>query len=403
MPVGTVRDALRHGAERLLRFQPHAYAFLRRRRQRERERREREDAARRIVPSLSPLSPDVILGHDIQPGHMTEWLAERLNVPFVVDVVDLPRMHDRSGEAFRRLPARWAREVDERALRHLHRARTLLTTSEGHSRWLAERGLASTCVLNARSLAQHGLAPEPDLRRHLGLSADARLLVMHNQIAPGYGAERLLDALPFLPARWHVLFAGPFVPRGYEKEVLRHARRAGVDERVRTLPPLWDERLVQRLRACDVAAMAFDRGIANIELGMPNRVFDCLAADLPLVAPALEELRERTGWGHIHLCDTDDPREMARAVERADASRGATPRRAPVWDEERKKLLRTLADVAAKASPPNVLLVAAKDAARNNRIRRFAGAIEAAGGRAAVIDRVGERFRLHSGAPPPRR
>ncbi len=199
---------------------------------------------------------------------------------------------------------------------------------------LAKEGLGADFPGARRVLARnHALVP-PGLapRRH----APGPLTLLHlGAIGRARGWPQLLAALALLPQGTRLLVIGRFTD-GSGPAFQAEAARLGLSGRIEVAPWMPAEAALRRAAAeADVNLVLFQPGAENHRLALPHKLFDGMAAGLPVVAPAFAEgvARIVCGAGCGVLTDPADPAAIAAAImELADPARraamGAAGRRA---------------------------------------------------------------------------
>lgn len=143
----------------------------------------------------------------------------------------------------------------------------------------------------------------PLLLGHLGAVTRAR----------GWGC--MLDVLARTDPTTRLLLIGRFTDGS---EAAFHARAAalGLSERVELTGWLPQQDALRRLRECDVALVLFQRGEENHRLALPHKLFDAMAAGVPVIAPDFAEevaaVVRAAGCGL--LVDSGDAESVAAAV-----------------------------------------------------------------------------------------
>ncbi len=154
--------------------------------------------------------------------------------------------------------------------------------------------------------------PRPPIRRFhelLGLPPEQRVVLYHGGLFPQRGIEQLMDAIPDVPGATLVLMGyGVLEPALREAAGRAGARRSG-PVRCRRCRP---DELLDWVAAADVVAMPIQPSTLNHRLTTPNKLFEAMAAGVPVVAsdlPGMATIVRETGCGV--LCDPTDPASIA--------------------------------------------------------------------------------------------
>ncbi|MDQ6750832.1 MAG: glycosyltransferase family 4 protein [Actinomycetota bacterium] len=244
---------------------------------------------------------------------------------------------------------RLAWRVIERRL--IGRADAVITVSESIAEELARRyGIHRPVVVrNLPSEVSPGEGLSP-LREQLGIDPAASVALYLGGLQPGRGLEPLIRAAALLDGIVLVLM-GPG-HAGYVAGLREAAQRAGVQERTVFAPPAPAEEVVAWARGADVGVAPIQDVSLSYYLSLPNKLFDYIAAGLPIVASDFPEIRRVVEEGGLGaLCRPDDPADIARAIRwvladpvRRQGLRDAAGAAAPglTWEREAEKLLRAV-------------------------------------------------------------
>lgn len=230
-------------------------------------------------------------------------------------------------------PARWLFKAVER--RWARAAAAIVTTNEAYAEVMRARfGRPVVVVMNAPRRSE---GQPPDGRRFhdaLGLPATARVVLYHGGLDRDRGIEVLLDALPELPpdAVLVLMGYGPLEP------TLRQRAAATDDRRWHLLPAVPPAELLGWVASAAVVAIPIQPTSLNHLLTTPNKLFEALAAGVPVVAadlPGIAAIVRDTGIGL--LCDPTSPRAVAAAV-----------REVLAWDDDARAMIRDRARAAIR-------------------------------------------------------
>lgn len=308
--------------------------------------------AARIAVVAARARPDVVHAHDaamLLPGLLA---ARQARARLVYDSHELA-----TGVPYRR--GVWPAVVSTVERLGAPRADAAIAVSDGIAARLAERYRLRTppiVVRNLPDLPPPGNAKAPDLRRELGLG-EAPLILHQGAAAPGRGCETLLRALALLP-QGHLLFLGASDSDRARLEPI--ARQLRVGDRAHFRGAVAPEALLSHTAQADVGVSLLEDSCENHRLALPNKLFEYVAAGLPVVVSDLPEaarlVRERRiGW----CADPADPGSVASAVERALERRGDEKLRQALaaaaselsWATEKRHLVALYERLGATAGP----------------------------------------------------
>jgi glycosyltransferase involved in cell wall biosynthesis len=268
----------------------------------------------RLARRLVALRPDLLHAHDSNALPAVAMAARRSRVPFVYDAHDLwlgrPR-RERGRLAFA-LNQAWY-TVIERLL--VPRAAATLTVSPPIARHLERRyGLPAVTLVPNYPEEE----PVPRVR-------DLRSLPEGERIAPnrpiilylgglmaGRGLEGLIDAVA-LTERPQLVFLGS----GQLEGLLRaRAAERGIPGRVHFLPPVPPGEVVAVAGSADVGVSPIVPSCLNYRWSLPNKLFQYMAAGIPVVASDFPQVREIVeGERAGVVVDTASPPALAAAIE----------------------------------------------------------------------------------------
>ena len=178
-----------------------------------------------------------------------------------------------------------------------------------------------TVLYNAPEVAAPG-ASTPDrgaLRRELGLPDDGRVVVLYQGLfREGRGLPALVEAARRVEAVRLVL-----VGEGALRDALE-ASSAGLGDRLVVHPFVPPDRLGALTPGADLGACLIEPLTESLRLSLPNKLFEYLAAGVPVLASPLPEIRRVVDRGVGVLADPASPDAVADALRRGlDAERRA--------------------------------------------------------------------------------
>jgi glycosyltransferase involved in cell wall biosynthesis len=291
------------------------------------------------------------------------------------------------------------------------RCAAVITVSEGIAARLQQiYGLADRPTV-VRNIPDLDIARPPDgpdsagpLRARLGVGADVALVLHQGALAPRRGCETAVRAIARIPDA-HLVFLGDAWP-GYAGRIESLAARLGLSDRVHVLPGVPVAALLSWTRAADVGLSLLDAGCENHRLALPNKVFEYVAAGVPVVVSDLPELRallDRHGIGVC--CDAARPEALAAAIC-AVLGRGPElagevdrARRVLSWEREQRELTalyERLGDAESVRAAGSALIFVRNGCTHDARVSREARELRRMGRSPMVVGVITARDPLPS-------
>jgi glycosyltransferase involved in cell wall biosynthesis len=306
-----------------------------------------------FVAQILRARPDVVHAHDaamLLPG----LLGARLTgARLVYDSHELA-----TGVPYR--DGAWARFVAGIERLAVPRASAVMTVSEGIAEQIQKRyGLARrpTVVRNVCALPP---APRTgELRRCVGIG-DAPMILHQGATAPDRGCEVLVRAVTAVPGA-HLVFLGDEGHPGFNATLASLAHSLDVTDRVHFAPSVQPERLLGVTAEADVGVSLLQDTCENHRLALPNKVFEYVAAGVPVVVSDLPELARLIDRHPIgETVPAHDPSAVAAGIRRQLAPGAKAAAEQPLreaaaalsWIRERTRLTDLYGVLAAEMPPP---------------------------------------------------
>jgi glycosyltransferase involved in cell wall biosynthesis len=200
------------------------------------------------------------------------------------------------------------RVVETWCIKH---AAAVVTVNDGIAQLIQDSfGPRAVIIRNTHDLR---LDQEPlqHLRQQLQLSPDQFLVVSVGHAKPGMAIEEMLKALLSLPPNVHVAFLGDgYAP--YTKTVQEY----NLEDRVHFVPPVKPYEVVPFIRSADAAIVLYYSKSIDYQYSLPNRFFQSIAAELPLLYPELSEIKRLAELYSVGtLIDPRSPQSISTAIE----------------------------------------------------------------------------------------
>jgi glycosyltransferase involved in cell wall biosynthesis len=290
----------------------------------------------RMVHTLVATRPDVLHAHDADSLEPVGAAARRLRVPFVYDAHELWLKQLRRG----RSRAYWSAFIAYYALierLYAPRAAAAVTVSAPIAAYLEHH--------YHRQFELIPNYPEvgPDLIRHeiralpgtASIPAEAPIVLRLGGLTPGRGVEQLVAAMVDVPHA-HLVFLGAGPLTG---AVVSEAGELGIGGRVHVLAPVPEEEVVGYAASAAVGVSPAIATSLNDAYSLPNKLFQYMAAGIPVVASDFKHLQEIVVTpGAGILADMRRPATLAAALN---AILGDTQRAREMGANARRAVLTT--------------------------------------------------------------
>ena len=215
-------------------------------------------------------------------------------------------------ESFPSFWSRWIipfeRVVETWCIKH---AAAVVTVNDGIAQLIQDAyGPRAIIIRNAHDL-RLDQAPSQHIRQQLHLPPDQFLVVSVGHAKPGMAIEEMLKALLSLPLNVHVAFLGDgYAP--YDKTVQEH----NLEGRVHFVLPVKPYEVVPFIRSADAAIVLYYSKSVDYQYSLPNRFFQSIAAELPMLYPELAEIKRLAELYSVGmLIDPRLPQSISTAIE----------------------------------------------------------------------------------------
>ena len=259
--------------------------------------------------------PDILHAHDTNALRPVTFAAPTLRRPFVYDahVLWTERPRRERGRLYWVLSQAWFRFVERVCIR---RAAATITVSPPIVEHLRRRFRLDRVALVANYPDPSGSVAQVDLRSLPGgdaLDPDRPIVLYLGGLMAGRGLEELIDAIGLVPeVQLALLGEGVHADRLRARVVER-----GLGDRIHFLPPVASNEVVAAAASADLGVSPIVDSCLNYRYSLPNKLFQYMAAGVPVVAsdfPQVRDVVEGSGAGLV--VDTADPRRVADGIRR---------------------------------------------------------------------------------------
>lgn len=151
------------------------------------------------------------------------------------------------------------------------------------------------------------------LREQLAIPEDQMLLLWQGGTGRGRNIEPIIEALSYALKVTFVI-RGPSLDifgKGYQAI----AERIGASDRLILLDPIPSAEVVRGAMEADVGVWSLERLCKNFTYALPNKVFEYLAAGIPVIGANFPEVKKLVEDNGVGMCfDPDDPKSIAATL-----------------------------------------------------------------------------------------
>ena len=290
--------------------------------------------------TASRYSPRVFVANDLPMLPVATQLAEACGARLVYDSHELYSEQEFSDSEKRR----WA-EIEAK---YIGACDVVITVNQSIATELEQRyGVSDVKVIyNAERTHQ---APAVSRRLHevFGLSADKKIVLLQGGLSAGRNLEILVDAMRCVQNSSVVLvvIGDGLLLYSLQKMV----QQEGLTERVYFHAAVPQNELLALTAAADAGVIPYQATCLNNHYCTPNKLFEFIAAGLPILATDLPEIRRLVEGQQIGLVgDTGSPRKLAALMDDFFSdkkrfilwkSQVSVARQLICWEKEEKKLV----------------------------------------------------------------
>ncbi len=301
-----------------------------------------------FASTIADESPSIIVAHDLPMLPSARSIADRCGAQLIYDSHEL--------WCEKGFPPRWKRAWRAVEEKHIGRCDAVITINHSIATLLKERyGLRRVDVITNATSPMSGEAK--DLRAACRIDRAARVLLYQGGLTSGRQIEQVVAAMALVKNNQvHLVLLGS---GALKRQLMRRAIRSGAAARIHFLDAVPQTELLAWSASADVGVIPYGSDCLNNHLCTPNKLYEFIAAGLPILANDLPELRRAVAENEFGLVrEMRNPRAIASAIEEcfADASRIAQWRSSLVrrqhefaWLAEAEKYKAIIRRVAANA------------------------------------------------------
>jgi glycosyltransferase involved in cell wall biosynthesis len=290
--------------------------------------------------TASRYSPRVFVANDLPMLPVAAQLAEACCARLAYDSHELYCEQEFSGSEKRR----WA-EIEAK---YIGACDVVITVNQSIATELEQRySVSGIQVIYNAERTRNRPAVSRRFNEVFGLSAEKKILLFQGGLSAGRNLEVLVDAMHYVqnPSVVLVLLGDGLLLNGLQKM----AKQKGLMGRVYFHAAVSQNALLALTATADAGVIPYQATCLNNHYCTPNKLFEFIAAGLPILATDLPEIRRLVEGQQIgRVGDTGSPQKLAALIDDffADEQRCtaweaqvSVVRQLICWEEEEKKLV----------------------------------------------------------------
>lgn len=295
---------------------------------------------RLFATAASRFSPDVFVAHDLPMLAIARHHANRCGAKVVYDSHELYSEQEFSA----REKARWA-QIEAR---HIGACDAVITVNASIAAELEKRyGVRDVGVIYNADRAAAPVARTKMFHELYSLPGSTRVLLFQGGLSAGRNLETLVAAMRYVrdPSIVLVVLGAGALSKPLAALIGKH----GLDGRVFIHAAVPQGQLLQMTAAADGGVIPYQATCLNNYLCTPNKLFEFIAAGLPILASDLPEIRKMVSGRDLGLVgDMRTPESTARLIDEffrddarlaAWARNSSDARKQVCWEVEGRKLV----------------------------------------------------------------
>ena len=194
------------------------------------------------------------------------------------------------------------------------------------------------------------------IRQLLGLDSRVRIALYQGYLQPDRSLDTLIYAAPFLERDIVIVLMGEDKV-GTQAQLEAIIAREGVTDRVKIVPPVPYSELLNWTASADIGLTVYAPDYSkNVQMMLPNKLFEYLMAGLPVLTSELESIAEVVRTYEVgHIVFSLEPRNIAAAINTMLSNRAAlavmhynalkAAQNSLCWEQELSKLIQLYQDI----------------------------------------------------------
>jgi len=253
---------------------------------------------------------DIYHAHDLNTLPTAYWAKKKIGGKLVYDSHELYVERNRPGKKSKL--AKFLLSKIESLL--IKSADHIITVSESIGQELKKRYFVKQLTVLINTPSSHVVRQALSLRDLLRIPQTDRIVLYLGSITFNRGLEELIRSIPYLNHCVVVLMGYALKPE-YSAKLRQLAKEIGAEDKLYFFGPVPLEDVTGYAAFADVGAAPSKNACLSYYYSAPNKLFECIAAGLPVVGSNLPEFKKVIeGYNLGKTFNPDDPKDIADAI-----------------------------------------------------------------------------------------
>ncbi len=234
---------------------------------------------------------DFIIAHDMY-SLIAAYEVNNDNF-FIYDAVEVP--HDGRNDSsflFKNNILKRIRDYEEKCENKIiEKTDLLLTVSDGLSKYLNKKYKTKKIITlkNYKEYSKFEIS-KINIRSILKIQKNDVLILYLNSIKEDEGIDKIIDVLKFLPPNYKLSCLGPVIEKDYFLKLKKKVKNLSLEKRCFFPKLVPNKLLVNYISSADIGIIPRINSYLNHEFSLPNRLFEFIAARIPIASNNLPDL-----------------------------------------------------------------------------------------------------------------
>ncbi len=234
---------------------------------------------------------DLIIAHDMYALIAASKVNN--NNFFIYDAVEVPHEgRNDSSFLFKNNFLKRIRDFEEKCENKIiGNSDLILTVSDGLSKYLSKRYKPKRIVTlkNYKEYSKFEIS-KINIRSKLNIPKNDVLILYLNSIKEDEGIDKIIDILKFLPMNYKLSCLGPIIEKDYFFKLKQKVKNLNLEKRCFFPRMVPNQLLVNFISSADIGIIPRINSYLNHEFSLPNRLFEFIAARIPIASNNLPDL-----------------------------------------------------------------------------------------------------------------